>query len=60
MLVFCAVILISTEVTIVILFCRDVTKRVCVSGSDPASKESPIEPKWSSKGIILLYTWLRN
>ncbi|KAL6216539.1 hypothetical protein ACLB2K_009762 [Fragaria x ananassa] len=49
----------------------DVTKRVCVSGSDPAIKESPIEPKWSSKGELFfitdrksgfwnLYKWVNN
>ncbi|KAL6215522.1 hypothetical protein ACLB2K_014951 [Fragaria x ananassa] len=34
----------------------DVTKRVCVSGSDPAIQESPIEPKWSSKGELFFIT----
>ncbi|PRQ27606.1 putative bleomycin hydrolase transcription factor WD40-like family [Rosa chinensis] len=34
----------------------EVSKRVCVSGSDPAIKESPIEPKWSAKGELFFIT----
>ena len=34
-----------------VLSCRDVYKRTCVAGGDLAIVESPIEPKWSSKGI---------
>ncbi|KAM1289500.1 hypothetical protein ACFX2I_016754 [Malus domestica] len=30
----------------------EVYKRICVAGSDPSIKESPIEPKWSSKGTF--------
>uniref|UniRef100_A0A2P2L024 Uncharacterized protein LOC105120651 isoform X3 n=1 Tax=Rhizophora mucronata TaxID=61149 RepID=A0A2P2L024_RHIMU len=34
----------------------DVSKRICVSGCDPALLESPTEPKWSSKGELFFIT----
>ncbi|PQQ13879.1 uncharacterized protein Pyn_06383 [Prunus yedoensis var. nudiflora] len=34
----------------------EVHKRICVAGSDPTIKESPIEPKWSSKGELFFIT----
>ncbi|KAM1312889.1 uncharacterized protein LOC126603532 [Malus sylvestris] len=34
----------------------EVYKRICVAGSDPSIKESPIEPKWSSKGELFFIT----
>ncbi|AQL01130.1 acylaminoacyl-peptidase1 [Zea mays] len=38
-------------------FCvyRDLTKRVCIAGGNRLLIESPSEPKWSPKGILLLY-----
>ncbi|KAM1134065.1 hypothetical protein ACFX19_043945 [Malus domestica] len=34
----------------------EIYKRICVAGSDPSMKESPIEPKWSSKGELFFIT----
>ncbi|KAG5543403.1 hypothetical protein RHGRI_016216 [Rhododendron griersonianum] len=35
---------------------RDICKRVCVAGGDPAIVESPTEPKWSSEGELFFIT----
>ncbi|KAB2629703.1 hypothetical protein D8674_034498 [Pyrus ussuriensis x Pyrus communis] len=35
---------------------REIFKRICVAGSDPSMKESPVEPKWSSKGELFFIT----
>ncbi|KAG5543408.1 hypothetical protein RHGRI_016217 [Rhododendron griersonianum] len=35
---------------------RDICKRVCVAGGDPAIVESPTEPKWSSDGELFFIT----
>lgn len=34
----------------------DISKRVCIAGSDPSRVESPTEPKWSSKGELFFIT----
>jgi hypothetical protein len=41
-------------------FCvyRDLTKRVCIAGGNRLLIESPSEPKWSPKGILLLYLYV--
>ncbi|KAL6212497.1 hypothetical protein ACLB2K_017717 [Fragaria x ananassa] len=38
----------------------EVHKRVCVAGDDPRIRESPTEPKWSSKGELFFITDRHN
>ncbi|XP_021819383.1 uncharacterized protein LOC110761254 isoform X2 [Prunus avium] len=38
----------------------EVYKRICVAGCDPAIRESPTEPKWSSKGELFFITDRQN
>ena len=41
--------------------CKEICKCVCVAGHDPQIRESPTEPKWSSKGTYLyLIDWRTN
>lgn len=37
---------------LLILWCREIYKRICIAGFDPEVVESPTEPKWSSSGTL--------
>nr|CAB3486759.1 unnamed protein product [Digitaria exilis] len=60
-----------TYLFVLIIFYREVQKKICIAGGDPTLVESPTEPKWSSKGELFfitdrqsgfwnIYKWFRN
>lgn len=42
-------------ISMLLMSCREVYKRVCVAGGDPKLVEFPTEPKWSAQGMYISF-----